>query len=173
MANVGIKIDPKEAGIGCFNEWIMPCSQENGFDLFQGTRDFFKDPLNASNIPMMFTFPSVKDRKCNIGEEKQRLACQLLVPSERSWFKEWENELEDESIKAHPEDGEYMKIKKQWKSKLMEVLLKRYPKFKDKIDFFDVSTPLSVKYYLNKSGAGAVGLDITPSRFYDLSLIHI
>ena len=30
--------------------------------------------------------------------------------------------------------------------------MKRYPNFKDKIDLFDVSTPLSVKYYLSKSG---------------------
>ena len=167
MANVGIKANPEEAGIGCYNIWIMPCSEENGFDLFQGTRDFFEDQLKAQNIPLMITFPSIKDRKCKLGEEKQRLACQLLVPVESSWFKEWENELEDCSIKSHPEDGEYMQLKKQWKTKLTEILLKRYPNFKDKIDFFDVSTPLSVKYYLNKSGAGAVGLDVTPSRFYD------
>ena len=117
MANVGIKVSPEEAGIGCYNVWIMPCSEENGFDLFQGTREFFKDPLKVSNIPMMITFPSIKDRKCTIGEEKHRLACQLLVPTERSWFKEWENELEDNAIKSHPEDGEYMQLKKRWKTK--------------------------------------------------------
>ena len=46
-------------------------------------------------------------------------------------------------------------------------VLKRYPSFKGKIDFFDLSTPLSIKYYLNKPGGGAIGLDVTPPRFYD------
>ncbi len=167
MANIGIKINPKEAGIGCSNVWLMPCSEKNGYDLFQGTRDYFKDPLQVEHIPMMITFPSIKDRKCTLGEKKERLTCQLLSVADDKWFQQWENELNNSSSHKHPQDGEYEIFKSKWKAKMMKILLQRYPIFKDKIDFFDLSTPLSIKYYLNKPGGGAIGLDVTPSRFYD------
>merc|ERR1712004_18797 len=63
--------------------------------------------------------------------------------------------------------GEYELLKEKWKVKLLDTLLARYPQFKDKIEFFDISTPLSIKYYLNKPGGAAVGLNPNPARFCD------
>jgi hypothetical protein len=38
MANVGIDADPAESGIGCTNVWVQPCTEENGWNLFEGVK---------------------------------------------------------------------------------------------------------------------------------------
>ncbi|GBG33050.1 All-trans-retinol 13,14-reductase [Hondaea fermentalgiana] len=161
MANLGIRVDPKEVGIGCSNVWVHPCSEENNYDLFQGVREYFAKPLDVPTIPMMITFPSVKDRACKAGE-KQRLTCQLLALAHSEWFDKWEAEEG-----KHPAGGEYETLKQKWMDRLLELFLQRYPMLKDKIELSDLSTPLSIKYFLNKPGGGAVGLDVTPPRFSD------
>lgn len=161
MANLGIKVNPKDYGIGCSNVWVHPCYESNGYDLFDGVREYFKNPMESKAIPMMITFPSIKDRACKAGE-KERLTCQLLALAESSWFDKWECENG-----KHPAGGEYETLKKEWQDRLVGFFLERYPELKDKIELNDLSTPLSVKFFLNKPGGGAIGLDVTPARFSD------
>ncbi len=52
-------------------------------------------------------------------------------------------------------------------------LYKFYPQCKDKIDFIDLSTPLSLEYYLKSDKGGAVGLDVTPNRFIDDKILDL
>uniref|UniRef100_A0A7S2S4B8 Amine oxidase domain-containing protein n=1 Tax=Mucochytrium quahogii TaxID=96639 RepID=A0A7S2S4B8_9STRA len=161
MANIGIKGNPEELGLGCSNAWIQPCHEENGWNIFDGVREYFEKPLDVKTIPMMITFPSIKDRACKDGQ-KNRITCQLLALSGKGWFDAWECENGD-----HPKGGEYETLKKKWEDRLVGALLERHPALEGKIDFVDLSTPLSIKYYLNKPGGGAVGLDVTPNRFAD------
>jgi len=161
MANIGIRANPEEVGITCTNAWIQNCSEKNGWDLFKGNTDYFKDPLNADTIPMMVTFPSLKDRACVDGKDN-RITCQLLALSSHEWFNKWW----DDNGK-HATDGEYLKLKQKWQDRMVGALVARFPAIKDKIDFVDLSTPLSIMYFLNKPAGGAIGLDVTPQRFAD------
>ena len=40
-----------------------------------------------------------------------------------------------------------------------------------KIEFTDISTPLTIEHYLPSSSGGAIGLDVTPARFIDKEVI--
>jgi len=160
MTNIGIKASPEELGLECSNVWVQPCHKSNGYNLFKGIRDYFESPLEVEQIPMMITFPSIKDRACQAGK-KGRTTCQILALSGKGWFDKWESENG-----KHPEGGEYESLKKKWLDKLTDSLLKRYPAMKGKLELVDLSTPLSIKYYLRKPGGGAVGLDLNPERFY-------
>jgi len=83
------------------------------------------------------------------------------------WFKKYENEESGKRCE------EYQKLKKIWEEKCLKIFFKYYPQVKDYIEVIDVSTPLSIEYYLNKPEGGACGLDQTPERFYDWNLIEL
>lgn len=46
-------------------------------------------------------------------------------------------------------------------------------KAKEHIAMVDISTPLSIQYYLRATQGGAVGLDVTPNRFADPQLRQV
>ncbi len=165
MANIGINLgcDPEKLGITSANSWIQPCSEKNGWDLCSGIRTYFDDPLGSTEeIPMMVTFPSLKDRGSTLGKEKGKLTCQLLALARDGWFERWEVENG-----KHPSGGEYAQVKARWQERMIGALLRRHPKLQDKLELIDLSTPLSIKYFLNKPSGGAVGLELNPERFYD------
>merc|ERR1712232_1281683 len=84
MANIGIKGSAGEIGLECANMELLPAG--NGMSIFDGVRNFFKDPLGVPplEIPMMITFPTVKDRAFN--HKKDRETAQLLVLAKSEWF---------------------------------------------------------------------------------------
>jgi all-trans-retinol 13,14-reductase len=164
MANIGINLGcaPEQLGLACSNAWIQPCSERNGWDLCAGIKEYFADPLGASEeIPMMVTFPSLKDRASKLGAEG-KLTCQLLALAKDEWFEQWDSESG-----KHPAGGEYLQLKAKWQEKMLSALLRRHPQLEGKIELVDLSTPLSIKYYLNKPQGGAIGLELNPERFCD------
>ena len=44
---------------------------------------------------------------------------------------------------------------------------RHFPKTTGRVVFCDISTPLTIEYYLRTGGGGAIGLDVTPERFVD------
>merc|ERR1719313_882576 len=79
MANIGIKGTAAELGLECANMELLPTG--NGVSIFDGVRNFFNDPLGVPpiEIPMMITFPTVKDRAYNhkSGKGEGRETAQL------------------------------------------------------------------------------------------------
>jgi all-trans-retinol 13,14-reductase len=65
------------------------------------------------------------------------------------------------------EQAEYDAVKEQWRVRLLTELHRHYPKTEGRVEFCDISTPLSVEHYLPSSSGSAVGLDVTPERFTD------
>merc|ERR1719271_2189436 len=72
----------------CANMELLPAG--NGKSIFDGVRDYYKDPLGVppTEIPMMITFPTVKDRAYNRSGRKDggRENCQLLILAKKEWF---------------------------------------------------------------------------------------
>jgi len=66
---------------------------------------------------------------------------------------------------------EYEKLKEQWQEKCLQLLFRMYPQLKDRVEFVNVSTPLSIEYYLREPRGGAVGLDQTPRRYTDWEVV--
>jgi len=114
----------------------------------------------------MITFPSLKDRAWG-SKHPDMITCQMLVMAEFEWFKKYQHEESGKRCE------EYQKLKKIWEEKCLNILYKYYPKIKDYIEVVDISTPLSIQYYLNEPNGGACGLDITPHRFVDNKLIEL
>merc|ERR1712107_249738 len=111
----------------------------------------------------MITFPSVKDRAYKRHAGDGRESCQLLCLAKAEWFgniPEPEVGTMTKPAYKHPQrSAEYEEIKEQWKERLRSALLEIYSQLKDKIDMFDISTPLTIEHYLPTGSGSAIGLD--------------
>jgi len=176
MANVAIEGSAAELGIGCSNLWVQPSCPANHFNVFKGIEGFLEAPTSvpADQIPMLITFPSVKDRKW--AEEHPGYECgQILALAEWDWFKQhleespWAHNAPPHVQRKDPAGYEALKAK--WSMRLEELLFRYYPQLKGKIAFMNISTPLTIEHYLRSDGngsgggGGAIGLDVTPERF--------
>lgn len=65
------------------------------------------------------------------------------------------------------EQVEYDKLKNQWSERLLALLHEHFPKTKGRVEFCDLSTTVTLEYYLRAFGGAGVGLDVSPRRFVD------
>eukprot|EP00455_Lapot_gusevi_P056682 TRINITY_DN9484_c0_g1_i1.p1 TRINITY_DN9484_c0_g1~~TRINITY_DN9484_c0_g1_i1.p1 ORF type:complete len:617 (-),score=87.31 TRINITY_DN9484_c0_g1_i1:11-1861(-) len=161
MCNIGIRGNAEELGIKCSNLWSLPTLQG---DMFAALKSHFSNPLQPELVPMMITFPSVKDRG---HAHPDRTTCQILVLAEGDSFRAW----------CHQPSGQrdvaYQELKATWQRICVDRLLKYYPQLRECIDFVDVSTPLTIEHYLRAEQGGAVGLDQIPRRFTDMEIQEV
>lgn len=96
---------------------------------------------------------------------------------EYAWFEKYLGELK--ASKVVTKEGKptrlagYDELKKQWTDKCLALFLRYFPKAKDHIEYVDLSTPLSIEQWLQVKRGGAVGLDVTPTRFCDPKVRHM
>lgn len=183
MANIGLNGTREALGIGDATLWLQPADETNGYDALAGADAFFADPLGVpiEQIPAGITFPSVKGRNAWLGAkdggDSVHHSCQILVPAEWRWF---EDHLPTERCQAAIDEvgsrhapphlerhgqGEYDEIKAQWSARLLQLLHRHYPKTVGRVEFLDISTPLTIEHYLGSYKGAGVGLDVTPQRF--------
>lgn len=162
MANIGIHNKDQQEALECQNLWPQPGG--NGQSIFDGISKYLQDPLKVppTEIPLMITFPSVKDRAYDECAEYQ--TAQILALAKTEWFGPIEA---DEGVKdrlptwKQPERSQdYETLKEQWRARLEEAFLSYYPQLKGKIELFDVSTPLTIEHYLPTGSGSAIGLDV-------------
>eukprot|EP01062_Namystynia_karyoxenos_P058538 TRINITY_DN50061_c0_g1_i1.p1 TRINITY_DN50061_c0_g1~~TRINITY_DN50061_c0_g1_i1.p1 ORF type:complete len:602 (+),score=157.73 TRINITY_DN50061_c0_g1_i1:106-1911(+) len=160
MANIAIKAIPAEVDVTNTNLWVHPADKEG--DIFPAMRSFFADPM-SHDPPVMFTFPSMKDQTWH-QTHPEKLTCQMLVMAEWDWFSKWSDEPQQNR------GGDYEQYKAQWEEKCLTLLYRHFPKVKGKVQFVDVSTPLSINHWLGAYHGAAVGLGVNPERFFDPSV---
>merc|ERR1711918_306319 len=71
---------------------------------------------------------------------------------------------------------EYGQIKEKWVERLKAALLGLYPQLKDRLELFDVSTPLSIEHYIPTVSGTAIGLDTNAGegcRFTDFRVMKL
>ena len=164
MANIGLRGSAEELGLTSANLWYHP-TRANG-DMFGAVADFMADPNNPEHDPMiMVTFPSIKDRD---GAETYagKTTCQILCMADYQWFEKFAGR------RTRRRGREYKALKAKWGDRLVDLLLRFYPQLEGRIEFVDVSTPLSIQHYLGADEGGAVGLNHTPARFTDWDVIR-
>ena len=164
MANIGLRGSAEELGLTCTNLWYHP-TRDDG-DMFGAVNDFMADPMDPGHDPMvMVTFPSIKGRE-RAGTHGDKTTCQMLCMAEHEWFETYAQ------LPTRKRGAEYKALKRAWGERLVEVLLRFYPQLEGRIELVDISTPLSIEHYLGADEGGAVGLDQSPQRFTDWSVVE-
>lgn len=149
---IGLKENLRDLGIGNTNYWVYP---HNDHD--RGVKEYMADPSKPFPVTYI-SFPSLKDPEWEARYPgKSTIEMITLAPYE--WFEKWE----DEQWKHRGE--EYEAYKEKFAQRLLKELYKQFPQLEGKIDYYELSTPLSTKHFVNYEKGEIYGLNHSPARF--------
>jgi len=181
MCNIGIRGNYKELDIADTNLWYLPVNEKNNWNVFKAVEDFVNcenpktdafDPDKNIDFCCGFTWPSIKAKDDDM-ESSEYTTCQILLMTPWPWFERWYKNGAFKSGDAKNADQDYHALKKLFLDACLEKLYRYYPTCKGKVDFTDVSSPLSLEYYLKSDKGGACGLECTPSRFVNDDILDL
>jgi all-trans-retinol 13,14-reductase len=148
---IGLKGTAKELGLPKTNFWIYP---DNDFDA--AVERFLGDESEA--FPVVYiSFPSAKDPDY-LNRHPGTATIEIVAPAPYQWFEKW-------SDKTWGKRGDdYDAFKKGLGERLMEHLYERLPELRGKVDYYEVSTPLSTNWFGGYQEGELYGLAHTPER---------
>jgi all-trans-retinol 13,14-reductase len=149
---IGLKHNLRELGIGNTNYWVYP---HNDHD--RGVKEYLEDPSKPFPVTYI-SFPSLKDPEWE-DRYPGKSTIEMITLAPYEWFKKWE----DERWKHRGED--YEAYKEELSQRLLKELYKQFPQLEGKIDYYELSTPLSTKHFVHYDKGEIYGLDHTPARF--------
>lgn len=149
---IGLQDTAENLGLPKTNYWVY---KHNDHD--RSVKEYTENP--EQDVPLAYiSFPSAKDPEF----EKHfpgKATIEVLTLSEYKWFEEWKG---TEWSKRGPE---YEAYKEKLSQQLFKVLYKHFPQLEGKIDYYELSTPLSTEHFqLNEHGE-IYGVVQTPERF--------
>jgi all-trans-retinol 13,14-reductase len=151
---------PEELNLRSSNLWVWPDKNyEKVLD------DFENNPL-VNPMPFFIGCSCAKDSSWNDRFPGKSNAI-ILTTAKKEWFDIWEDE------KCMHRGQEYNDLKEKFAQRMLnEGLFKFYPQLKDKVEHYDVGTPLTNQFYLGAYEGEAYGLDSTPTRYSESSLLR-
>lgn len=135
------------------NFWIYP-----GPHYEKQISDFLAAP-EESDIPLTYiSFPSAKDP--SFSERYPGCATiEIVAPGPFDWYQSWAD-------KPWGKRGEDYEAKKDaYAQRLLEKLYQKMPHLRGKVDYYELSTPLSTDYFCRYKTGEIYGLNHTPERF--------
>ncbi len=152
---VGLKQDGPETEAG--NLWIYPDADHDG-----NVARFMKDP--EAPFPVVFvSFPSAKDPTF-ASRYPGRSTIEVVAPAPYEWFERWAGE------RWKRRGSDYDGLKERFTSRLLEALERHVPATKGRVEYAELSTPLSTRHFANYPRGEIYGLSATPERFAIRSL---
>jgi all-trans-retinol 13,14-reductase len=156
---IGLKGSSDSLQLPKANFWLYP----DNYDHDQNFENFIKDG-GKSPLPVAYiSFPSAKDPDWeNRYPGKSTIEIITLCPYE--WVEKWDGS------RWKKRGAEYEEMKEKMSQRMMAKLFEVMPHLKDKIDYYELSTPLSTKHFANYDQGEIYGIDHTPQRFTIKSL---
>jgi all-trans-retinol 13,14-reductase len=149
---VGLKRESGDPEFGESNLWVFP-----GPDHDANVARFQAD-ANAPFPALFISFPSAKDPTFS-ERYPGRSTIEVVAPAPFEWFARWE----DTAWKRR--GAEYDTWKQCWSKRLLGELERHVPAVRGKVDFHELSTPLSTRHFANYENGEIYGLGHTPDRF--------
>jgi phytoene dehydrogenase-like protein len=142
---VGLKDSPAKLGFSGRNNWIC-----DGYDhdKIQKENNLLIEPKSC-----FLSFPSLK------SNDGYNHTAEIITFVNYSLFKKWE---ESNWLKR---DDEYYKLKETISNNLLNLVEKHFPGFKDMVSYTELSTPLTMKSFVNWNKGMYNGIPATPKRY--------
>ena len=155
MAHLGVYIGCKQTaeqlGLPKTNFWIYP-----GNDSDAAVDAFVDDP--QAPFPVVYiSFPSAKDPDY-LRRRPGTATIEIVAPAPFEWFKKWQGS----TWGKRGED--YEAFKQELGERLLRHLYEKLPQLQGKIDYYEVSTPLSTDHFCAYRHGELYGLDHDPAR---------
>jgi all-trans-retinol 13,14-reductase len=149
---VGVKESAANLGIAGTNIWIHPTPDHDA-----NLKKFETDPKTA--FPSVYiSFPSAKDPDFE-RRHPGRATMEVITFVPYRWFQRWQDN------KWRRRGADYDAFKQELSSRLQEELVRQVPALAGKIDYTELSTPLSTRHFMNHQQGEMYGLSGTPERF--------
>jgi len=149
---VGLQSTSEELGICPSNLWIAPgADHDANLARFEASAD--------APFPMVFiSFPSAKDPTFT-SRHPRTATIEVVAPVPFAWFRKW-----TETSWKH-RGAEYDELKARFAERLRGELERAVPQVRGKIDYAELSTPLSTRTFANHPSGEIYGLAHVPERF--------
>ena len=149
---IGFNESAKDLGIKDTNLWVYP-----SYDHDNTTENFQKNQDN--DFPVLYmSFASAKDPDWD-NLHPNTATMEVIVPSAFKHYQKWENET------WRKRGEEYEKYKNELSQRIIQSVYKHCPHLKDKIAYYELSTPLSTKTLANYTSGELYGIEHDPARF--------
>jgi len=158
---IGFKETPEALKLPKTNLWIYP----DNYDHDENINKYLRDPLNEEFPVVYVSFPAAKDPDFQ-NRYPGKSTIEIITLSEYSLFKKWESDRWKKRGK------EYEEIKERYSLRLLAKLYEQLPQLKGKVDYYELSTPLSTKHFVNYDQGEIYGLNHSPERFAS-NAIHV
>ncbi|MGB5447868.1 MAG: NAD(P)/FAD-dependent oxidoreductase [Woeseiaceae bacterium] len=148
---IGLKSTAEELGLPKTNFWIYP-----GADYDAAVDAFVADP--DAPFPVVYiSFPSAKDPDY-LNRHPNTATIEIVAPAPYEWFAKWQ-----ETTWGKRGD-DYDAFKSALGERLMAHLYEKMPELRGKVDYYEVSTPLSTNWFGGYHQGELYGLAHTPER---------
>ena len=162
---VGLKGTTEELGLNGKHYWCIWADKDE-YNLnkvvktyYTHTREEMLAQKEKNVLPMLFiSFPSVKD-PLYAKKHPGKSTCTIVTFANFSWFKQWEND------RVSHRGSEYEHCKSALGDMVWKQTLGLFPHLADKVEYFDIGSPITNKYYLQASGGEMYGIDHNITRF--------
>ncbi len=149
---IGLKDSAENLGLPKSNFWIYP-SEHYEAELAKQTDD------PDSPMPLVYiSFPSAKDPDF-LRRYPGRATIEIVAPGPFQWFAAWADKPWGKR------GGDYDALKEKLSQRLLQQLYLKLPHLRGKIDYYELSTPLSTDFFCRYSQGEIYGLNHDPSRF--------
>jgi len=149
---VGIKQSASELGLSGTNLWVY-----SGPDHDAALDRFRCDP--DAPFPVLFiSFPSAKDPDFE-RRHPGHATIEVLTAAPYDWFERWE------TTHWKKRGADYEQFKQKFAARMQRELERIVPQVAGRIDYAELSTPLSTRHFTNHERGEAYGLAATPERF--------
>lgn len=149
---IGLKGTPKELGLPKTNYWLYPSHDA------QANFAAFDADKNAPFPLTYISFPSAKDPSWS-ERYPDKSTIEIVAPCPFKYFEAWKD------TQWGKRGDQYDDLKAEFGERLMEQLYNEMPHLRGKVDYFEVSTPLSTDYFCAYSRGELYGLEHGPERF--------
>jgi len=164
---LGLNGSAEELGVKRQNCWAFSTNNidKDALDYF----DLDVEKALDAEVPLLFvSFPSAKDPEWNNHKGREnKTTCAIVTLANWKWFDKWQ----DKQVKKRGDD--YEEIKQAIGDKMIQQVCKLYPQIEDKIDFTEIATPVTNKFYLEQPHGEIYGLDHSRERFDPLTVAKL
>jgi all-trans-retinol 13,14-reductase len=149
---VGVKDSAANLGIAGGNLWIHP-THDHDANAARVTAD------SASQFASLYiSFPSAKDPDFE-RRHPGRATVEVVALVPYNWFERWQE------TRWRRRGQDYETLKQELSNRLQRELVVYVPALSGKIDYAELSTPLSTRHFMNYQRGESYGLSGTPERF--------
>lgn len=149
---IGLQQSAEELGLPKTNFWIYPNTQHK--ENLSAFAEDFKQPFPAVYI----SFPSAKDPSWE-SRYPNTATIEIVAPANFETFAPWKDQPWGKR------GDEYEALKDHFTGRLLEHLFEKFPQLRGKIDYCELSTPLSTDFFCAYKRGEMYGLTHDPSRF--------